>query len=84
MKPNVANAINPCSTKCAKSKNNWRPTGRNLEAVQKSLADQTIYTDPDRKAELTGLVKDQASLKTTIDTLEWDWMEASEALEIAG
>ena len=57
---------------------------KELEAVQKSLADQAIYTDPDRKAELTGLVKDQASLKSAIDTLEWDWMEASEALETAG
>jgi ATP-binding cassette subfamily F protein 3 len=55
-----------------------------LDTVEKSLADEAIYTHPARKAELTGLMKDQASLKSAIDALEWDWMEASEALEVAG
>ena len=55
-----------------------------LDTVEKRLADETIYTDPDRKADLTDLMKDQASLKSAIDTLEWDWMEASETLEVAG
>ena len=54
-----------------------------LEMLEKRLADETLYTDPDRKTELTGLVKEQASLKSEIDTLEWDWLEASEALENA-
>ena len=57
---------------------------KELGTVEKSLADETIYTHPDRKAELTGLMKDQASLKSAIDALEWEWMEASEALEVAG
>jgi hypothetical protein len=26
-------------------------------------------------------VKDQAAVKVLIDTLEWDWLEASEELE---
>ncbi len=55
-----------------------------LEMVEKSLADETIYTDPKRTAELTNLVKDQSSLKSAIGALEWDWMEASEALDVAG
>jgi ATP-binding cassette subfamily F protein 3 len=54
-----------------------------LEALQTTLADESIYTDPERKTELTGLIKEQTSLKSSIDTLEWSWMEASEALEIA-
>ena len=57
---------------------------KELDTVEKSLADETMYTNPDRKAELTGLMKDQASLKSAVDTLEWDWMKASEALEVAG
>jgi len=55
----------------------------NLESVETSLADETIYTDPDRKTELAVLVKDQAELKSSIGTLEWDWIEASEKLDAA-
>ena len=55
-----------------------------LQSVEKSLTDETIYADPDRKDELTDLIKDQASLKSAIETLEWNWMVASEALEVAG
>ena len=54
-----------------------------LEAIEKSLADQSMYTDPDRQMELAGLVKTQAALKTDIDSLETQWMEASETLESA-
>lgn len=55
-----------------------------LEAVGKSLADETIYTDPQRKDELADLLKDQVSLKSVIAALESDWIEASEAVEKAG
>jgi ATP-binding cassette subfamily F protein 3 len=55
-----------------------------LEVVDKNLADETIYSDPARKAELTDLVKDQAELKSEIDGLEWEWMEASETVDTAG
>jgi ATP-binding cassette subfamily F protein 3 len=57
---------------------------RKLQTIETNLADETIYTNPNRKAELTDLVKDQASLKSVLSTLEWDWMQASEALEEAG
>ena len=57
---------------------------KELDTVEKSLSDEAIYTRPDRKAELTGHMKDQVSLKSAIDALEWKWMEASEALEVAG
>ena len=55
-----------------------------LKIVEKSLADESIYTNQDRKTELTDLVKEQALLNSAIEALEWDWMEASEAVEIAG
>jgi len=54
-----------------------------LETLEKILADQAIYTDPGRKTELADLINEQSSLKSAIDTLEWNWMEASEALETA-
>jgi len=54
-----------------------------LESVEQSLGDQSIYADPDRQSELAELVRNQASLKTEIEGLEWKWMEASETLERA-
>jgi hypothetical protein len=45
------------------------------------LADECLYRDSSRKNELTGLLKTQAGLKSTLEQLEWDWLEASEALE---
>ena len=49
--------------------------------LETRLADESIYADPNRKDELTQLVKDQAAAKSTIETLEWEWLEASERLE---
>ena len=54
-----------------------------LELQEKCLADENLYADAERLPELTGLLKEQASLKSAIDTLEWDWLEASESLENA-
>ncbi len=54
-----------------------------LEALEERLADESIYTDQDRKNELTQLVQDQADSKAEIQTLEWNWLEVSEALENA-
>ena len=76
--------LKPLLDKVRETEKKLKLNRKELATIEKNLADETIYTDPDRKAELTGLMKDQASLKSAIDTLEWDWMEASEALEVAG
>ncbi len=55
-----------------------------LLSVEKKLADESIYVDAERNAELSDLVKKQGLLKSAIDTLEWNWMEASEAVDKAG
>lgn len=54
-----------------------------LAGVQERLADESIYSDSDRKPELDELVKEQARIQTDVENLEWNWMEASEALENA-
>ncbi|MBT8102593.1 MAG: ATP-binding cassette domain-containing protein [Gammaproteobacteria bacterium] len=54
-----------------------------LERLDRLLADETLYSDHGRKDELTRLVKEQAERKTEIQTLEWNWLDASEALENA-
>ena len=48
-----------------------------------SLSDEAIYSDQSRKDELTDLIAQQAKARTTIESLESDWLEASEQLEQA-
>ena len=52
-----------------------------LTELDESLADESLYSDVNRKSELTQLVKDQAAVKAAVEALEWDWLEASEELE---
>jgi ATP-binding cassette subfamily F protein 3 len=54
-----------------------------LTDLEARLADESIYADPNRKDELTQLIQDQAAVKSTIESLEWEWLEASEKLEQA-
>ena len=52
-----------------------------LTELEACLADESIYQDANRKDELTQLVQDQAAAKSAIESLEWEWLEASEELE---
>jgi ATP-binding cassette subfamily F protein 3 len=52
-----------------------------LHTLELQLADESLYRDGSRKGELTGLLKTQAGQKAALQQLEWDWLEASEALE---
>jgi ATP-binding cassette subfamily F protein 3 len=54
-----------------------------LEMLEKKLADEALYSDPERRDELAGLVREQGELKNSLSQLEWQWLEASEALEKA-
>jgi len=54
-----------------------------LTELEARLADESIYTDANRKDELTQLIQDQAAVKSVVESLEWEWLEASEDLEKA-
>ncbi|RZV32344.1 MAG: ATP-binding cassette domain-containing protein [Chromatiales bacterium] len=54
-----------------------------LADLDTRLADESIYTDPDRKDEVGQLVREQGEARAAIETLEWEWLEASEKLEQA-
>ena len=54
-----------------------------LAEFEQQLADESLYTDTGRKDELTRIVKEQAEAKAAIESLEWEWLEASEKLEQA-
>ncbi len=51
--------------------------------MNKLLVDESLYTDAARKEEMTRLLLEQASLKSSLEALEWEWLEASEKLEKA-
>ena len=54
-----------------------------LTELEARLADETMYGDPKRKDELTQLIRDQAAVKSAVESLEWEWLEASEELDLA-
>ena len=54
-----------------------------LDKGEQTLADPDLYSDAGRKDELTGLLQEQAGLRSRLNDLEWDWLSASEALEQA-
>jgi ATP-binding cassette subfamily F protein 3 len=54
-----------------------------LETLNQQLADESIYVDADRKEELSELMQEQAAVAAEIESLEWNWLEASESLETA-
>jgi ATP-binding cassette subfamily F protein 3 len=54
-----------------------------LRRVEERLADTGLYSDPDRLAEMEDLSRARAELQSSIDALESQWLEASEALERA-
>jgi ATP-binding cassette subfamily F protein 3 len=54
-----------------------------LGGIEQQLGDATLYTDAARKEEMTRLLVRQAGLKSSLETLEWEWLEASEQLENA-
>ena len=58
-------------------------TRSELQAIEAQLADESIYADSDRNPQISELMQEQASIKSAIETLEWQWLEASEAAEKA-
>jgi ATP-binding cassette subfamily F protein 3 len=54
-----------------------------LVALDDRLAHEGLYADPGRAEEITGLLREQAGLRSRLEELESDWLEASEALEQA-
>ncbi len=52
-----------------------------LARVEGELADNDLYTDPARRSELDELLQRQGELRRSVDTLETEWLQASERLE---
>jgi len=54
-----------------------------LGRLEARLADPALYSESARTDEIARLLREQAELRSALETLETDWLEASEALERA-
>ena len=54
-----------------------------LESLQSALAEESLYSDPDRSEELAKLTQQRGEHQRELENLEWSWLEASEALDRA-
>jgi len=75
--------LKPFSDKVKKIEMEMNRHRSGLKQVETSLQDESLYTDDSRKEEMTSLMQNQAEFKAALETLEWDWLEASETLEKA-
>ena len=75
--------MKPFSDKVRQVERKMASHRKDLEAVEESLHDETLYTDESSKTEMTSLMQKQAELKEALAALEWDWLETSEAHEKA-
>jgi len=76
--------LKPHSDRVRKIEKSMSQHRADLASLEKSLHDETLYTEASRKEEMTALLQKQAELKAELEALEWKWLEASEALEDAG
>jgi len=75
--------LKPLSDRVRNIESRLEASRKSLEQLEQLLADTALYSDPSRKEELGSIIREQGTLKSNIDTLEWEWLEASEALEQA-
>jgi ATP-binding cassette subfamily F protein 3 len=75
--------LKPLSDQVRKVEKRLSTCRMELEKLEKKLADAELYSDTSRKEELTGLIREQAGIRSETENLEWEWLEASERLEQA-
>jgi len=75
--------LKPLSDRVGRIERELESLRADLGALDERLADASLYTDAGRAEEITGLLREQAGLRSSIEELEGDWLDASEALERA-
>ena len=75
--------LKPLSDRVVRIERELESLRADLGALDERLADASLYTDAGRAEEITGLLREQAGLRSSIEKLESDWLDASEALEQA-
>jgi ATP-binding cassette subfamily F protein 3 len=75
--------LKPLSDRVRKIEAGLEARRGSMQSLEEKLSDPEIYSEPARKDELTAIIREQAEHKTAIESLEWEWLEASELLEQA-
>ena len=75
--------LKPLSDRVQKTDRELAKVRREIEHLEKTLADSSLYSEASRKSELSTLLVEQGRLREALSALEWDWLEATEALETA-
>ena len=75
--------LKPLQDKVRKVEKELESMRARLGDIEAQLVDESIYADPNRKDELTRLIREQAAVKSSIEQVEGEWLEASEELEQA-
>jgi len=56
---------------------------KEVTLLDERLMDEKLYSDPGRVEETSELSRQRSAARERIQELEWEWLEASEALEAA-
>ncbi len=75
--------LKPYSDKVRKIDTQMAKMRSELLELESTLNEESLYTDADRKDEMTTLLQRQGTLRSTLESLEWEWLDASEQLEQA-
>jgi len=73
--------LKPLHDKVRKVEKQLADNRSRLTEIETQLADESLYAGAERQDELTELLKEQAAVKESVETLEYAWLEASEELE---
>lgn len=73
--------LKPLKNQVSKLEQQMDQARASLTRIEETLSDASLYSDASRKTELQTLLKDQGSLQQQVDSLEMQWLEASEMLE---
>ncbi|MEL7187721.1 MAG: ATP-binding cassette domain-containing protein [Pseudomonadota bacterium] len=75
--------LKPLQNKVRKIEKSMAEQRAVLAKLEEQLADETLYADPERSEEVSQLAREQSEARVAIESLEWEWLEASEELEKA-
>jgi len=75
--------LKPLTDKVRETEHQLAKCRQDLATLECELADPALYSEPQRKDEMTALLRERAELSSRMDSLETLWLEASEALEQA-
>ncbi len=76
-------SLKPLGDRVKKIEKEMHQLRSDMTLTETKLHDTSLYSDAARKQEMTSLMQQQTAYKAALGTLEWEWLEASEALEKA-